>query len=207
MIGDMTDAGTNRASIARTACSYCGVGCGIIVETRAGADGAPVIAKVRGDKLHPANAGRLCTKGATHLELMRAPGRMETAYRRPERGRLPPDPAALRLRGRARCGARRGRLAVRRLVRAGRLALLPADAPGDAAGVGGTGPHPARRGLSGGGASRQPRDWTADGCAGRRTQRAVPTKPAQRTSGNPGCRRGRPSSAPGPRPASPRTRH
>ncbi|MFX0579678.1 molybdopterin-dependent oxidoreductase [Nocardia nepalensis] len=89
MIGGMTDAGADRASTARTACSYCGVGCGITVETRAGADGAPVIAKVRGDKLHPANAGRLCTKGATHLELMQAPGRMETAYRRPERGQVP----------------------------------------------------------------------------------------------------------------------
>ncbi|MFE5459605.1 molybdopterin-dependent oxidoreductase [Nocardia sp. NPDC056564] len=86
----MVDAGTKTAvGTARTACSYCGVGCGITVQTRAGADGAPVIAKVSGDKLHPANAGRLCTKGATHLELMRTPGRMATAYRRPERGREP----------------------------------------------------------------------------------------------------------------------
>ncbi|MFI6368880.1 molybdopterin-dependent oxidoreductase [Nocardia sp. NPDC050630] len=89
MIGGMTDAGIDRASTATTACSYCGVGCGIVVETRVGADGAPVIAKVRGDKLHPTNAGRLCTKGATHQELMAAPGRMETAYRRPERGQVP----------------------------------------------------------------------------------------------------------------------
>ncbi|MGY4101007.1 molybdopterin-dependent oxidoreductase [Nocardia sp. R16R-3T] len=89
MIGDMTDAGSDRTRTASTACSYCGVGCGIVVETRAGADGAPVIAKVRGDKLHPTNAGRLCTKGATHQELMATPGRMETAYRRPERGQVP----------------------------------------------------------------------------------------------------------------------
>ncbi len=73
----------------RTACSYCGVGCGIEVTTGTGATGAPVIAKVAGDKLHPANAGRLCTKGATHLELTRAPGRMTTAYRRPGRGAEP----------------------------------------------------------------------------------------------------------------------
>ena len=33
---------------------------------------ARVIAKDSGDKLHPANAGRLCTKGATHVDLMRA---------------------------------------------------------------------------------------------------------------------------------------
>ncbi|MVU83684.1 molybdopterin-dependent oxidoreductase [Nocardia sp. ET3-3] len=70
----------------RTACSYCGVGCGIVVETRADGRGLPIIAKVRGDKEHPVNAGRLCTKGNTHAELMAAPGRMETAYRRPERG-------------------------------------------------------------------------------------------------------------------------
>ncbi|MBF6357552.1 molybdopterin-dependent oxidoreductase [Nocardia higoensis] len=74
---------------ARTACSYCGVGCGITVQTAPGATGAPVIAKVAGDKLHPANAGRLCTKGATHLELTRAPGRMESAYRRPQRDQMP----------------------------------------------------------------------------------------------------------------------
>ncbi|MCX4097670.1 bifunctional nitrate reductase/sulfite reductase flavoprotein subunit alpha [Nocardia sp. alder85J] len=80
---------TEPTSSTRTVCSYCGVGCGIIVETRPGADGAPVIAKVRGDKLHPVNGGRLCTKGATHAELMRAPGRMAAAYRRAARGRAP----------------------------------------------------------------------------------------------------------------------
>ncbi|MET8430861.1 molybdopterin-dependent oxidoreductase [Nocardia sp. NPDC004860] len=74
---------------ARTACSYCGVGCGITVETKPGARGLPVIARVKGDKDHPVNAGRLCTKGNTHAELMAAPGRMETAYRRPERGQPP----------------------------------------------------------------------------------------------------------------------
>ncbi|RJO77183.1 molybdopterin oxidoreductase [Nocardia panacis] len=73
------------ARTTRTACSYCGVGCGITVETRPDASGAPVIAKVTGDRLHPANAGRLCTKGATHPELMRAPGRMTSAYLRPDR--------------------------------------------------------------------------------------------------------------------------
>ncbi|AYF73579.1 molybdopterin oxidoreductase [Nocardia yunnanensis] len=73
----------------RTACSYCGVGCGITVETRPDARGLPVITKVKGDREHPVNAGRLCTKGATHAELMAAPGRMETAYRRPERGQPP----------------------------------------------------------------------------------------------------------------------
>ncbi|CAA0136525.1 Nitrate reductase [Mycolicibacterium vanbaalenii] len=71
----------------RTACSYCGVGCGISVETRTDpATGTPVIAKVSGDKLHPTNFGRLCTKGATHAEMMAATdGRLTTALLRPAR--------------------------------------------------------------------------------------------------------------------------
>lgn len=76
--------------VTRTACSYCGVGCGIEVHTRADeATGAPVIARVSGDKLHPANFGRLCTKGATHAEMMRADGRLTTALVRPARGAEP----------------------------------------------------------------------------------------------------------------------
>lgn len=72
----------------RTACSYCGVGCGIEVTTKADpVSGLPVIAQVSGDKLHPTNFGRLCTKGATHAELMAATdGRLSTALVRAERG-------------------------------------------------------------------------------------------------------------------------
>ncbi|MGV9928434.1 molybdopterin-dependent oxidoreductase [Nocardia rhamnosiphila] len=83
-----------RPGTTRTACSYCGVGCGIEITTAADDTGAPVIAKVSGDTLHPSNGGRLCTKGATHVELMRAPGRMSTAYLRPERG-VQPQPAGV----------------------------------------------------------------------------------------------------------------
>ncbi|MGD9515800.1 MAG: hypothetical protein AB7V49_17180, partial [Mycolicibacterium sp.] len=75
----------------RTACSYCGVGCGISVETRPDpATGAPVIARVSGDRLHPSNFGRLCTKGATHAEMMAATdGRLTTALLRPSRDAEP----------------------------------------------------------------------------------------------------------------------
>jgi assimilatory nitrate reductase catalytic subunit len=46
-----------------SACPYCGVGCGVLITT----DGERVTS-VRGDPDHPANFGRLCTKGATlHL--------------------------------------------------------------------------------------------------------------------------------------------
>lgn len=72
----------------RTACSYCGVGCGIEVHTATNRDiGMPVIARVSGDRLHPSNFGRLCTKGATHAEMMAATdGRLTTALVRPSRG-------------------------------------------------------------------------------------------------------------------------
>ena len=44
-------------------CPYCGVGCGVVIESQAGQ-----ITGVRGDPAHPANFGRLCTKGSTlHL--------------------------------------------------------------------------------------------------------------------------------------------
>ncbi|GIZ51264.1 nitrate reductase [Noviherbaspirillum aridicola] len=47
----------------KATCCYCGVGCGVIVQT----DGQRVT-NVRGDPDHPANHGRLCTKGSTlHL--------------------------------------------------------------------------------------------------------------------------------------------
>ena len=44
----------------RSTCPYCGVGCGVIIES-VGAQ----ITGVRGDPDHPANFGRLCTKGST----------------------------------------------------------------------------------------------------------------------------------------------
>ncbi|WP_285031188.1 bifunctional nitrate reductase/sulfite reductase flavoprotein subunit alpha [Mycolicibacterium sp. lyk4-40-TYG-92] len=77
----MTTAGPHTT---RSACSYCGVGCGISVETRPDAGtGLPVIARVSGDRLHPANFGRLCTKGATHADLVAADdGRLTTALLR-----------------------------------------------------------------------------------------------------------------------------
>lgn len=47
----------------KATCPYCGVGCGVLIEH----DGARITG-VRGDPAHPANYGRLCTKGATlHL--------------------------------------------------------------------------------------------------------------------------------------------
>ena len=47
----------------KSTCPYCGVGCGVIIESQGNQ-----ITGVRGDPDHPANFGRLCTKGSTlHL--------------------------------------------------------------------------------------------------------------------------------------------
>jgi NADPH-dependent sulfite reductase flavoprotein alpha-component len=86
----------------RSVCPYCGVGCGIVMSV---ADGK--VGKISGDKQHPSNFGRLCTKGLTaHLPLSAA-GRMEDAYVRRQRSQQPArtsmdqaiTDAAARLRG------------------------------------------------------------------------------------------------------------
>lgn len=54
---------TMSTSITRSTCPYCGVGCGVLIETE-----GQQITGVRGDPDHPANFGKLCTKGTTlHL--------------------------------------------------------------------------------------------------------------------------------------------
>ncbi|WP_342129104.1 nitrate reductase [Hydrogenophaga sp. OTU3427] len=69
----------------RSTCPYCGVGCGVIIES----DGAQITG-VRGDPDHPANFGKLCTKGST-LHLTATPQvtrqtRLLQPLRRLERG-------------------------------------------------------------------------------------------------------------------------
>ncbi len=69
-------------------CPYCGVGCGVIIE----AEGAQITG-VRGDPDHPANFGRLCTKGST-LHLTASAGitqqtRLLQPMRRRQRGAAP----------------------------------------------------------------------------------------------------------------------
>jgi assimilatory nitrate reductase catalytic subunit len=55
------------SSVIRTTCPYCGVGCGL----RVTADGA-----VAGDPDHPANYGRLCSKGAALGDTLATDGRL-----------------------------------------------------------------------------------------------------------------------------------
>ncbi|MEN0107926.1 MAG: molybdopterin-dependent oxidoreductase, partial [Pseudomonas sp.] len=68
----------------RSVCPYCGVGCGIVMQVENN-----LIVKVAGDKQHPTNAGRLCTKGSTCGQAVANSGRMEYAFMRQERSRDP----------------------------------------------------------------------------------------------------------------------
>ncbi len=56
----------------RTTCPYCGVGCGLRVDAGAG-KAQPTIT---GDPAHPANVGRICSKGATLGETTGLEGRL-----------------------------------------------------------------------------------------------------------------------------------
>lgn len=90
----------------RTVCSYCGVGCGIVLDIGMGPDGRRTVLKATGDKAHPANGGRLCTKGATSAEMLAAPGRLTTALVRADRSE---EPAPLPMEAAVRETARRMR--------------------------------------------------------------------------------------------------
>ncbi|ALI54126.1 nitrate reductase [Celeribacter marinus] len=54
-------------TLTKTVCPYCGVGCGVL----AGADGT-----IKGDPDHPANFGRLCSKGTALSETIDLEGRL-----------------------------------------------------------------------------------------------------------------------------------
>jgi sulfite reductase (NADPH) flavoprotein alpha-component len=64
----------------RSVCPYCGVGCGIVMRVENGR-----ITKVASDKNHPANFGRLCSKGFTCAEPLTAPDRLVSAFLRNSR--------------------------------------------------------------------------------------------------------------------------
>ncbi len=72
----------------KSTCPYCGVGCGVIIES----EGAQITG-VRGDPDHPANFGRLCTKGSTLHLTATAEVTLQTRLLQPmqrlERGQAP----------------------------------------------------------------------------------------------------------------------
>ena len=55
----------------RTTCPYCGVGCGLVASRRLGKPKA-----ITGDPDHPANGGRICSKGSALIETLDLEGRL-----------------------------------------------------------------------------------------------------------------------------------
>ncbi|HVK99237.1 MAG TPA: nitrate reductase, partial [Dongiaceae bacterium] len=64
------------ASTTQTTCPYCGVGCGISAGSAGGAPSQGNGVSVKGDTEHPANFGRLCSKGSTLAHTLRSDGRL-----------------------------------------------------------------------------------------------------------------------------------
>ena len=65
------------ATTVKSVCPYCGVGCGMQLHVEDGQ-----VVKISGDKEHPTNFGRLCTKGQSAHVALRKSGRLEHAYQR-----------------------------------------------------------------------------------------------------------------------------
>jgi ferredoxin-nitrate reductase len=66
---------------ARSTCPYCGVGCGVEVGVK-----DDKIVRIRGDRYHPANLGKLCPKPAGLPEAVHHPDRLTHPLRRLENG-------------------------------------------------------------------------------------------------------------------------
>ena len=69
----------------KSTCCYCGVGCGLLIESER-TNGVEKIVSVRGDPTHPANFGRLCTKGATLPQTLLSEHRLLSPELRHKRG-------------------------------------------------------------------------------------------------------------------------
>ena len=68
-----------QASVARSVCPYCGVGCGQLVHHRGNR-----LVSIEGDPASPISRGHLCPKGAASYELVTHPARAtEVKYRAP----------------------------------------------------------------------------------------------------------------------------
>ena len=81
--GGMTAQTNMAAAEVRTTCPYCGVGCGVLAKVAA--DGS---VSVRGDPDHPANFGKLCSKGSALGETMGLDGRAAPSRDRRQARRL-----------------------------------------------------------------------------------------------------------------------
>jgi formate dehydrogenase major subunit len=57
------------ATVTRSVCPYCAVGCSLLAYTKKGQDGKVELLQIEGDPDSPVNEGTLCPKGASSLQL------------------------------------------------------------------------------------------------------------------------------------------
>jgi formate dehydrogenase major subunit len=70
---------TRGATPTTTVCPFCGVGCGQVVSTRDGQ-----VINIEGDPGHPVSEGTLCSKGASAIQVVNNPRRLQKVlYRAP----------------------------------------------------------------------------------------------------------------------------
>ena len=70
---------TRGATETTTVCPFCGVGCGQVVATRSGE-----VINIEGDPAHPISEGTLCSKGASAIQVVNNPRRLQKVlYRAP----------------------------------------------------------------------------------------------------------------------------
>ena len=70
---------TRGATETTTVCPFCGVGCGQVVSVRSGK-----VIHIEGDPGHPISEGTLCSKGASHIQVVNNSRRLQKVlYRAP----------------------------------------------------------------------------------------------------------------------------
>jgi formate dehydrogenase major subunit len=70
---------TRGATPTTTVCPFCGVGCGQVVSTANGR-----VLSIEGDPAHPVSEGTLCSKGASGIQVVNNPRRLQKVlYRAP----------------------------------------------------------------------------------------------------------------------------
>ena len=77
--GVVAPAKTKGTQVTTSICPFCGVGCGLIANTKGGK-----LINVEGDPDHPINQGTLCSKGQAVFEVVTSPRRLQKVrYRAP----------------------------------------------------------------------------------------------------------------------------
>ena len=77
--GAVAPAKTKDTQVTTSICPFCGVGCGLVANTKGGK-----LINVEGDPDHPINEGSLCSKGQAVFEVVTSPRRLQKVrYRAP----------------------------------------------------------------------------------------------------------------------------